>query len=247
MTVRIVSLGLGVQSTALSILNAQGVVQPPATDLVMADTGCEKPETLAYLDVFRPWAEAHGLRVHVISRRPDGLYGECWQYRMVPSPMIRWCTVRFKIAPIGAWLRAHGARPLDPADVQIGISADESHRAVDRGPRRYVKRRWPLVEMRLTRQDCRRVIAEAGLPEPVKSGCYLCPFHGRPEWLRLAQQHPDLWDKAVALEARAMERNPRDMLGVDRSLPSLIAHGRQLAWDELLSNDAGCVTGSCFV
>jgi hypothetical protein len=57
------------------------------------------------------------------------------------------------------------------------------------------------------------IIARAGLPVPRKSACYFCPFHRPSEWQRLKADEPDLFAKAVALEALLNER--RDELGKD--------------------------------
>jgi 3'-phosphoadenosine 5'-phosphosulfate sulfotransferase (PAPS reductase)/FAD synthetase len=51
----VVAYGLGVDSTAMLIEFARRSIQP---DLILfADTGAEKPETYAYLDVIQPWLQ----------------------------------------------------------------------------------------------------------------------------------------------------------------------------------------------
>jgi hypothetical protein len=54
--------------------------------------------------------------------------------------------------------------------------------------------------MNIDREGCKRIIKEAGLPIPVKSGCYFCPFQSKESLLRLLKKHPDLYAKAEALE-----------------------------------------------
>lgn len=84
-------------------------------------------------------------------------------------------TADFKVAVAGRWLREHGATIEQPATVAPGISVDEIERAhpgID--PRaRYQHRTYPLLDLGLRRSDCRRVIADAGLPVLGQSACYL--------------------------------------------------------------------------
>lgn len=251
-TLHVISFGAGVQTTALSILNVRGEVGNVAHDLVFADTGGEHPETYDFIERhFRPWAEANGLHLHVVRHPRENLYEEAWRRQMIPSINTRWCTQNQKVRLIYRWLRQNGATRREPADQQIGISADESHRAVDGWPRLYAKKRWPLCEMRLTRADCHRIIAEAGLPDPPKSGCWYCPFQSRSSWHRLAVEHPDLLDRAVALEANAAIRNPAEigLVGGRGRVFDLLRGGVQLpmAFDAALENDESCTSGHCFV
>jgi hypothetical protein len=247
---RVVSFGGGVQTVALAILNAEGRVPEPARVLLMADTGDEMPETYAYLEEhFRPYCAVVGLElVTVRSHAAPSLYAYSFAKRMVPSPMSRYCTEHFKLRVLNRWLRERASKDA-PADVQIGISREESHRAKDRKPSPFAVKRWPLLTLDgfgLSRDDCRAVIRAAGLPEPGKSRCWYCPFQGVKGFQRLASEHPDLFEKSLALEANAMARNPRDTLLPDRPLKEAVVAG-QLTWDAYLEDEAGCVAGTCFV
>lgn len=63
--------------------------------------------------------------------------------------------------------------------VIVGIAADETRRALP-SPAKHYTIKYPLIELGLTRPDCRKIIAEAGLEIPWKSGCVTCPF--QPAW-----------------------------------------------------------------
>jgi len=112
---RIISLGWGVQSFALSCMSALGVL-PPVDAAVHADTGWERAETYAFAEKWTPWLEARGVRVVTVhggrpvmgmlpgssshisipcfTARPDG----------EPSGMLRrQCTGDWKIGPIRRW------------------------------------------------------------------------------------------------------------------------------------------------
>ena len=100
------------------------------------------------------------------------------------------------------------ARSIDsvrPIIMQLGISYDEIHRMKD-SPDKDVVRAWPLIERKMNREDCRRVILDAGLPEPPKSSCYFCPLLPGKYFKRLAAEDPVLFENAAALEDRMNTR-----------------------------------------
>lgn len=87
----------------------------------------------------------------------------------------------------------------------IGISMDEIRRMKpSRDP--WLKSRHPLIEKRMTRQSCLEWMADNGYPEPPRSACWFCPFHGPEQWIRLRDNEPDEWQKAIAFERTLQER-----------------------------------------
>jgi hypothetical protein len=270
-SLRVISYGGGVQSTAMLVLTALGEL-PPIDAALFANVGddSEHPATLDYVrDVATPWAAEHGITVHTLDRvRRDGttetLMGRLTKEgsRSLPIPIrmsngapgIRSCTVDFKIRVVGKWLKAHGASASDPATVCIGISTDELHRANNKRAMPYELPIYPLLDLGLDRQGCRDVIAAAGLPVPPKSSCFFCPFHRPQVWAEMRRDEPDLFEKSAALEDLLNER--RDMLGKDHvyltrfALPLREAIGE--AQDMLPGFDESpdideCDEGVCFV
>lgn len=66
--IAVLSLGTGVQSSALAVLAATGKVSPRPEATMFADTFCEWPETYEFLTTYlRPWLEEHGPLVFVVS------------------------------------------------------------------------------------------------------------------------------------------------------------------------------------
>jgi hypothetical protein len=109
-------------------------------------------------------------------------------------------------------MKAQGATVESPATVGVGISLDEADRMRDsRIP--WVRNAYPLVDLGLTRSDCERIIREAGLPPAPRSACWFCPFQRPARWLEMRQAHPDLFARAVELEASLNLR--RESLGKD--------------------------------
>lgn len=235
MTLRVVSYGGGVQSTALLVLAAQHRID--FSTFLFANVGddSEHPDTLRYVrEIAVPYAAEHGIEIHELHRirqrgptagQIETLWGRLMAdgSRSLPIPVrmsngapgTRSCTADFKIAVTGRYMRSHGATADDPATVALGISVDEIQRAkpgID--PKaRYQCRTYPLLDLGLHRGDCRRVIADVGLPVPPKSACFFCPFHDTESWKRLRRDTPDLFAKAVELEDTLNDR--RTMLGKD--------------------------------
>jgi hypothetical protein len=223
MSLRVIAYGGGVQSTALLVMAARGELGPiDAALFCNVGDDSEHPETLEYVrDVAVPYGAAHGVPVLVLDRvRRDGSTETLWQRlmregsRSLPIPVrmsngapgTRSCTVDFKIKVMAKWLKAHGAKAADPADVIIGISWDEAHRAERRQVNAYERVSYPLVERTLSRLDCQRIIDGAGIAIPGKSSCFFCPFHCHSAWTNLKRREPLLFDKAVLLERTLNER-----------------------------------------
>jgi hypothetical protein len=60
---------------------------------------------------------------------------------------------------------------------------------------------FPLIDLRMTREDCRAWLAEkGGLPHSVpRSACVFCPMHNDAEWLHI-QAVPEDWALAVDVD-----------------------------------------------
>jgi len=229
MTLRTISYGGGVQSTAMLVLAVQGRIDADVALFANVGDDSEHPATLSYVrDVIGPWAKSHNFSVHELDRvKRDGSTETLWGRLMKPesrslpipirmsngAPGNRSCTVDFKIKVIGKWLKANGASADDPAIVNIGISTDEIIRVGNKKVEPYEQPAYPLIDLGMDRQDCKEVIAAAGLPVPPKSSCFFCPFHRPQTWAEMRRDEPDLFAKSVELEQVLNER--REMLGRD--------------------------------
>ena len=157
------------------------------------------------------------------------------------APGSRSCTADFKIRVIANELKGRGATVAEPATVALGISTDEIERAkpgVD--PRMpFQLREYPLLDLGLSRSDCKRVIADAGLPVPGKSACFFCPFHDKAAWSDLAHDTPELFAKSCELEAHLnQQRDEMACQGVGlpprehyRTVVGCRAHGEDCPFD----------------
>lgn len=190
----VLAYGGGVNSTALAILLIEqgwrGIV-------AFCNTGAEWPETYWYVwKIFRPFLESNEVEFVLIGKeyrsrryRPP-MPVAARLYKMIPLARARWCTSEYKIDPFRRWCKRHGFDFEN--DVMVAISADEAHRQPNK-----VR---PLVEWGISRDNCARIIADAGLPIPRKSGCWMCPFQRRGQWMELYLRYPRLFRQALYLE-----------------------------------------------
>jgi hypothetical protein len=61
---------------------------------------------------------------------------------------------------------------------------------------------YPLVDERLTRNDCRAILERAGLTPPPKSSCWFCPYRSVRSQSELLKQYPALRGMGEELERR---------------------------------------------
>jgi hypothetical protein len=262
--IRAGSYGGGVQSTAMLVLTALGRIDVDVFIFANVGDDSENPDTLDHVRNYAmPYAEAHG--IELVERRrilrtgvERTLLEEIrTQDRSIPIPVRmgaggfgrKLCTSRFKIAVVRRELVRRRATQDDPPTVAIGFSVDELERAGagpgpdPRDPTRIVT--YPLLDLGLSRADCRRLITEAGLPMPPKSACYFCPLHDREAWRRIRRDQPDQWDTAVEVDVIVRDRAARLGRGamglVSPTVPLPLAVDDQLA----LFGD-GCDGGYCF-
>jgi hypothetical protein len=120
----------------------------------------------------------------------------------------------------------------------IGLDVGEEHRltwarkAPDK-KKRLSREQWldqnyfvywyPLMDWGYDRETCKRIIAQAGLPVPVKSSCFYCPGSKKHEIVSLQGQHPDLLGRALKIEQNAQAK-----------LTSVKGLGRSFSWQGFL-------------
>ena len=228
MQTKIVSYGAGTNSTAMLVgLHERG----ERPDLILfADTGGERPETYAHRDTVSDWCESVGFpRVVTVRKggREETLEENCIRMNMLPSIAygFKSCSHKYKIEAQEKYANnndqcratwAAGERVLK----MIGYDADETHRAKIPEDKKYTYR-YPLVEWDWGREECIEAIARAGLPQPGKSACFFCPSSKPQEILQLGRTHPELLQRALAMEANA-------------ELTSVKGLGRSFAWADLV-------------
>lgn len=143
------------------------------------------------------------------------------------APGIRSCTVDWKIEPVAKFLKGlisvdivksisnktRGLAKADKFEAQTqfyldlypivlgkGISIDEAQRAKKDTGFAHYQAAYPLIDLGLTRMDCHKIIADAGLPPAPKSSCWFCPYKTKAAWQNLHDSDPDRFKSAVDLE-----------------------------------------------
>lgn len=262
---RTFSFGGGVQSTAALVLAAEGKIDYRIFLFANVGDDSENPDTLLYVEqIAKPYAASQGLELIELrrtmrdGRQPTLLEHVIGDNKSVNIPVWlasgapgnRNCTAHWKVDVIAQWQRKHGATKDDKAVCGLGISMDEVQRMRKESGIPTQVLEYPLIDLRLNRRDCMRIIHEAGLPVPPKSSCWFCPFHKKSEWIEMRRTKPEMFQKAVELEKRIIEKRAnRDTHHTDPAYlhqsarPLEQAVGNQLS----LFEDEPCDSGYCFV
>lgn len=212
----VISLGAGVQSTTMALMAACGEITPMPDCAIFADTGAEPMAVYEHLR----WLMSPGILpfpIHIVSSgniRTDLMSGNTNGrppfFILNPDGSAgmsrRQCTGDYKIDPIrkkvreliGLKPRSRGPKTIR-VEQWIGISRDEMQRMKDSSfP--YIKHRFPLIELNMTRRDCLRWLAGNGFSAPPKSACTFCPFHSDSMWRDLRDNDPESWADAIAVD-----------------------------------------------
>lgn len=196
-------------------------------DLILfADTGGEMPGTYEHVlhmdGICKSW---WGIGIETVRKtyqgKFEGLEKNCLRQKMLPSLAYgrKACSQKYKVEPqTRALLKAMDEAGCTEAVKAIGYDAGESHRQIARDHAKHTKGRverfwYPLVEWKWRRQECVEVIQRHGLPLPGKSACFFCPAMKRGEILKLKHTAPDLYARALAIEANAETKTPGRGLG----------------------------------
>lgn len=190
----------GKDSSALAVY--LGRMRPDLDiEYFFCDTGAELPETYEYLT-----------RLETVLGKPierlNAARGfDHWfeVYRgMLPSPQVRWCTRMMKIAPLEAWIGD------EPTTSYVAIRADEASRKGYVSTKPNITSVFPFVEDDIDHDGVMRILSDAGIGLPTyyewrtRSGCYFCFYQRKAEWVGLAERHPDLFERAVAIENKVL-------------------------------------------
>ena len=259
---RVLSLGWGVQSWTLAAMMALNEL-PRADYLVHADTTWERGATYEFAQSWTPWLSEHGLDVVTVKSNRTEIIEE-WQGRtngvMIPAFTIgpnqtegqlrRQCTNIWKVQPVRRFLSAElGQRNIKKspgvAAMLMGISLDEFMRMKDSDVK-YVQNEYPLVDLKMTRQDCIAWLERQNLPIPPKSACVFCPYHSKETWQRMGRAGGPDFEVAARVDETVRNMRSKHTAFVHRScrpLREVVVDDGQLA---MWPDDATCDSGYCF-
>lgn len=214
--VRILSFGAGVQSTTILYMMIHGEL-PKADHVVFSDTGWEPDEVYTHLHKMSALMKQYEIPFHIVSAgniRQDFMNGSK-HFASMPlhitsstkrKGMIRrQCTGDYKIVPLMrkqrelAGLKKSQRSKEHLLTTVIGISYDESQRMRDPAFS-WIINDYPLVDNKITRQDCLSWCKEKGYDKPPRSACIGCPLKSKTEWQHLKTMKKE-WADAVEFDA----------------------------------------------
>jgi 3'-phosphoadenosine 5'-phosphosulfate sulfotransferase (PAPS reductase)/FAD synthetase len=191
----IVALSGGKDSTAMALALAE--FEPADYTYVCTPTGDELPEMVEH------WAKLENLLgkkiIHLGERTLAGLIVE---QSALPNHRQRWCTRKLKLETYYRWLADQG-----PVISHVGLRADEESRPgmifpdADGVAMDFPMRRWGW-----SLDDVHAFLDDKGVTIPGRTDCALCFWQRLGEWHALWRDHPDRFERGVALEAFVSEK-----------------------------------------
>lgn len=202
-----INVGGGLNSTALIIECRRRGLKPDW--MLFADTGSERPETLAHVAAMKGWCAGWADLTTVRWIRKDGsfeaLHDNCLRTEFMPSKAYGYsgCTSKWKVQPMERWRKLHG---FNHGAFAVGYDAGEHRRitkACLRGDDPNMTAWYPLVAWGIDRAGCQAIVDAAGI-KVAKSSCFMCPNMRTEEWAELRSEHPDLFDLAMQIKDKAI-------------------------------------------
>lgn len=213
--------GAGVDSTAM-LIEWVGRGEP-LDHVLFADTGGERPATLAFIPVFRGWLAARGVASTVVRYQPQRFKN--WPaYRTLTENLLTngtlpsasfgrsSCSLKWKQAPQHAWATtwepaiaawARGDKVVKLIGFDCSARDSQRYAKAARLTSDHYRDRYPLREWGWDRNACVARIAAEGLGPVEKSACFYCVAM-RPAEVRALP--PAQLRQVVLIEARARPR-----------------------------------------
>lgn len=225
-----VSFSGGKDSTAMLLMMIEKGM--PIDGVFWADTGMEFPEMYQHIEKVDEYLfRERGIHIHVL-RHPHGfewlmfeepkkrssalerriqagisLYGNGW-----PGIRVRWCTGQLKTHLINKEVRY--LKGEYNAVSYIGIAYDEQKRCKEE--------RYPLVEWKVTEEEALQYCYSKGFDWDGlyeiyhRCSCWCCPFQRIGELRKLRKHHPELWERMLDMDERALRQFGATALGTFR-------------------------------
>lgn len=138
--------------------------------------------------------------------------GEIEAYSKSIGRLKRQCTKDYKIVPIqrhvkhillerglAKVLKNKVIKPLVQVECWLGISFDELQR-MKPSRDKWVENTFPLIDKRMTKQDCIEWLKARGLPIPLKSSCRICPYHSPSYFRNMKDNYPNDFSQVITFD-----------------------------------------------
>lgn len=207
----VLSLGAGVQSSAMAIACDKGVLPYKPEFAIFADTGAEPDAVYVMVESIKKIVSFPVVTV----QSTEPMLKTIFDRKLSHMPLFvkksgggwgmmrRQCTSRFKIEPIQRYVRKYFKMRLKinrdmKIKMLIGISIDEATRMrVSRD--KWVLNTYPLIEGNWNRNDCAKYLNNYNI-KPVKSACVFCPYKDNAAWQHLKNTDKKNWERAVKVD-----------------------------------------------
>ena len=213
---KVISLGMGVQSTAVYLMSSMGYKLKRADYAVFADPQAEHYKTYDMLKWLLKWKKENN-GIPIIVNKDYNILKDILNSRnslgakwiTIPAfgekggMIMRQCTGEYKIRPVQRSVRRlHKLKPrqrMKPTEMWLGISTDEIERMKD--SRMYnIKYFYPLIYHGISRTDCVNFFKENNFPVPIKSSCVFCPYHSNSFWKDVQKENGAAWKTSVKVD-----------------------------------------------
>lgn len=219
MSVTVLSLGAGVQSSTLLMMADRGELEHKVDFAIFADTGNEPKEVYEWLDYLK--RITRNIPIYVVSNGNivnDVLNAWENKTRCDAPPFFtlgednkkgiirRHCTTYYKISAIKKGIREILGVPKfkhvkQDVHMLIGISTDEIQR-VKPSRDKWITNHHPLIDMDIDREACLAYFEKHRLPLPPKSSCIICPYHSDAMWKHIKDTSPEEFEEACLFDEK---------------------------------------------
>lgn len=217
MNLKVLSLGAGVQSTALALMIEKGEMDK-VDCAIFADTKGEPKLVYEHLDWLETQVSFPIYRTSWRDLKEDMLDAAVGKYKFMAIPLYtknmetgkkgllrRQCTFDYKIKPVQQKVRqilgyskGQKVKKGTKVDMVMGISYDELQRMKDNALK-YIENKYPLVDNKIRRSDCLEWMDKNNYPKPPRSACTFCPYHSNVEW-REIKKNAEEWAEVIRID-----------------------------------------------
>lgn len=226
---QVLNYGGGWQTTGLLVLIHQGKIEKPDR-IVIADTGREKSSTWRYLEqTAQPKMREIGLDIEVAPR--SLAYVDLYAHNgdlLLPvytekGKLSAFCSSEWKAEVIHRYLKltalGHTLQTIDMLTQSavksemkrridqkwvnwIGFAFDERNRVKDQ-----TAKRFPLIDLMLTKEDNRNIVRNSGWALPTTSACWMCANMSNEEWRGVRDNDPADFEQACQIDEEIREND----------------------------------------
>jgi 3'-phosphoadenosine 5'-phosphosulfate sulfotransferase (PAPS reductase)/FAD synthetase len=245
----VLSFGGGVQSFAMLLMIKEGILPKPDI-IIHSDTGSEMPHTKKIISAGKDLSFEMDIPFLIVKSHRGALHDDYMRLKAVPVIGVRSCTSNFKIFPQRRAIReiVGKSRGHILAYCWLGITTDESKRQI-KSELKWIDNKFPLLELDYSRNKCIELNLKYGF-NVQKSGCFCCPYVGKKGFVKLFNEHPDLFKICVEMEELYHTRGNRinglvsGLKSINSlSIPSLVSFGAEILTEE----ESSCESGGCFL